>query len=131
MRRTYSYNAIWIGLLIGLLVEKATGNTALSVIAMVVSIVGVYLGIRAFERMLYQGAISASNALTKVFDQRYRLKQSNEKNTVSVMATTPSENTNQPIAYCTNCGAKLPAQAKFCIKCGTPVPTAVSGGNDM
>ena len=130
MRRTYSYNAIWIGLLIGLLVEEATGNTALSVIAMVVSIVGVYLGIRAFERMLYQGAISASNALTKVFDQRYRLKQSNVKNTVSVVATTPSKNTNQPIAYCTNCGAKLSAQAKFCTKCGTPVPTADSGGND-
>lgn len=130
MRRTYSYNAIWIGLLIGLLVDQATGNTALSVIAMVVSIVGVYLGIRAFERMLYQGATSASNALTKVFDQRYR-KQSNEKNTVSVVATKPSENTNQPLAYCTNCGAKLSAQAKFCTKCGTPVPTADSGGNDM
>jgi ribosomal protein L40E len=42
-------------------------------------------------------------------------------NATNPALTAPARALLSPISYCSNCGARLPAQARFCVECGTKV----------
>lgn len=70
MRRTYAYNSITIGTLVGILVVVSTENLALGIIALLaVSAVGFVL-IRLLENALYKGMNKAVDAAVDAYSRR-------------------------------------------------------------
>ncbi len=74
MRRTYAYNSITIGTLVGILVVLSTENLALGIIALLaVSVVG-FLVIRLIENALYAGMNKAVDAAVDAYG-RHKAKK--------------------------------------------------------
>lgn len=74
MRKTYAYNSIIIGFLVGLLVYVSSESLVLGIITCIgISIVG-FVIIRALEKLFYKGANAAVDAATKAY-----LKHKDEK----------------------------------------------------
>ena len=74
MRRTYAYNSITIGTLVGILVVVSTENLALGIIALLaVSVVG-FIVIRLIENALYAGMNKAVDAAVDAYG-RHKAKK--------------------------------------------------------
>ena len=77
MRKTYAYNSIIIGFLLGLLAWVSTDSMVLGVLACVmVSIVG-FVIIRAIEKAVYKGADAAVDAVSKAYQKHKEQKENN------------------------------------------------------
>ena len=69
MRKTYAYNSIIIGFLVGLLFV-VKGQTALGIIlGIVISVVGFFI-IKGIENALYKGANAAGQAVVNAVKKR-------------------------------------------------------------
>ena len=78
MRKTYAYNSIVIGVLVGLLAWVSTDNMILGILACIgVSIVG-FVVIRLIENAIGKGVDAAANAASKAI-QRRREQNANKK----------------------------------------------------
>ena len=67
MRKTYAYNSIIIGVLVGLLAWASTKNVVLGVLACVgVSIIG-FVIIRIIEKAIGKGVDAAADAAAKAY----------------------------------------------------------------
>ena len=81
MRRTYAYNSITIGTLVGILVVFSTESLALGIITMLaVSAVGFVL-IRLIENALYSGVDKAVDAAVDAYG-RHKAKKASAQITV-------------------------------------------------
>ncbi len=78
MRKTYAYNSIIIGVLVGLLVYVSTESILLGILALVgVSVVGFIL-IRLLENAISKGVDTAVDAASRGIQKRR--EQKNQKN---------------------------------------------------
>ncbi|MBQ4290344.1 MAG: hypothetical protein II719_04035 [Clostridia bacterium] len=78
MRKTYAYNSIIIGVLVGILVGVSTNNLVLAILACLgISIVGFIL-IRLLENALSRGVDKAVDAATKAYENHKQNKQNKE-----------------------------------------------------
>ena len=69
-RKTYAYNSIIIGILVGILAYVSTENIVLGILALLgVSIVG-FVVIKLLENALYKGADMAADAAAKAIQNR-------------------------------------------------------------
>ena len=67
MRKTYAYNSIIIGVLVGILAWASTENVVLGILACVgVSIVG-FIIIRIIEKAIGKGVDAAANAAANAY----------------------------------------------------------------
>ncbi len=109
MRRTYKYNGIVVGVLLGLLIGLKTENVVLGVIAAIaLSVVGV-LAIQWIERLIEHGVDSAFQAGKNAYDKR-KAEKAAQQNAI--------QNAQSGKKFCTKCGSELDGQATFCTKCG-------------
>lgn len=70
MRKTYAYNSIIIGVLVGLLAWASTESVALGILACVgVSIVG-FVIIRVIEKAIGKGVDAAVDATARAYKRR-------------------------------------------------------------
>ena len=74
MRKTYAYNGITIGLLVGLGVGVATDNLVLGILAAIGVSVVCFLLIRGLENLMYKGTEKAAEAITRKLDERHAQK---------------------------------------------------------
>ncbi len=74
MRKTYAYNGIIIGALLGLLAWATTENTAIGVVAAIGGSVACFLIIRAFENLVSKGIDKAGAAITQKLDEAHKNK---------------------------------------------------------
>lgn len=70
MRKTYAYNGITLGIVLGLFVGVATGSGVLAVIAMIVLSVLCFAGIRLLENAVDAGVDKAANAIKNKYNER-------------------------------------------------------------
>jgi len=52
---------------------------------------------------------------------RKEYSQHQRQDSSSLSSSVPQEDNSEAFAYCTQCGQKLPATAKFCNRCGQPL----------
>ena len=72
MRKTYAYNSIIIGVLVGLLVGVSTENIVLAILALLgISIVG-FVVIRFLEKLLWKALNKGVDAATDAAGKAYR-----------------------------------------------------------
>ena len=69
MRKTYAYNSIIIGVLLGLLVYVSTENVILAVAACLAASVVGFIIIRLIENVLYKGVDKAADAVSKAWQK--------------------------------------------------------------
>ena len=75
MRKTYAYNSIIIGVLVGILAWASTESAVLGIVACIgVSIVGFVL-IRLIEKAIGKGVDAAVDAATKAYQKRKEQKE--------------------------------------------------------
>ena len=74
MRKTYAYNGITIGLLLGLAAWAATQNVAIGIVAAIAASVVGFLVIRGIENAIYKGAQKAGEAITRKMDESHMRK---------------------------------------------------------
>lgn len=75
MRKTYAYNSIIFGVLIGILVWASTENVFLGILACIgISVVGFVL-IRIIEKAIYKGTNAAINAATNAYQKHKEQKE--------------------------------------------------------
>lgn len=78
MRKTYAYNAIAIGAVVGLLIWAYMENVALAIVAAVgISIVG-FVAIRFIEKAIEAGVDAAADAAAKAY-RKHKEKKESEK----------------------------------------------------
>lgn len=129
MRKTYAYNSIFIGFLVGMLVGVSSDSVVLAVLAgLGVAIVG-FIVIRVIENAIDAGVDKAAG---KVKDAYNKHKQK----TMPASAVVPPVTTQmpgsaqrttfpqqaaasaEPTRSCPKCGAPVRAAARFCPSCG-------------
>lgn len=101
MRKTYAYNSVIIGVLVGMLFV-VKGNVALGIILGIVITVGGFLLIRAIENALYKGADAAGQAVVNAINKKKEQKLANN----NLCPKCGAQITNED-AFCENCGEKL------------------------
>lgn len=101
MRKTYAYNSIIFGVLIGILFV-VKGQTALGIILGIVITVGGFILIRAIENALYKGANAAGQAVVNAVNKKK--EQTRVKNNI-----------------CPKCGAAIDDETVFCQNCGEKI----------
>lgn len=75
MRKTYAYNSIIIGVLIGLMAYISTENIILGILACVgVSVVG-FVIIRVIEKAIGKGVDAATGAAVKAYQKHKEQKE--------------------------------------------------------
>ncbi len=134
MRRTYAYNSILFGILIGMLVGVSTDNAALAVLAgLGVSIVG-FIAIRLIENALCAGVDMAVDKMTGAHQRRKAQQnpiphpQPNVTRmpvrTVPPVQPVRQTQPGEPMTRCPFCGASIRRSASFCKYCGGAVRQA-------
>lgn len=76
MRKTYAYNGIIFGVMLGILAGAATENEVIGVIAAIVGSVVCFLIIRGLENLVNKGINKAGETITKKLDEAHRNKES-------------------------------------------------------
>ena len=104
MKKTYAYNSVIIGVLLGLLAYISSGSLALGVVVVICVSVAGYFIIRQIEKAVYKGADKAADKISEAYQQRKEQKAAADAG---------------PTVFCTHCGAEIPARAKFCPSCGS------------
>lgn len=74
MRKTYAYNGIIFGVLIGILLWASTENEVLGIVGAVVGSIVCFLIIRGIENLIYSGVNKASSAITRKLDEAHKNK---------------------------------------------------------
>ena len=140
MRKTYAYNSIIFGVLLGILVYCTTESIALTILTGIgVSVVGFFL-IRMLEKALYKGADKAAEKITEAYHRRkeqkaiengtYRKPESTTQMPVRpAMQTTAGTVWEKPIEkpvvsetnYCPYCGKAVDGVSRFCPYCGRSI----------
>lgn len=131
-RRTYAFNSIIIGFLLGFLVYATSKSIALAILTGIgVSVVG-FIIIRLIENAISKGVDKASDKISEAY-HRHKEQKAIENGTYVKPETTQmpdrtttqfpqrSENTDDEFSYCPDCGAKIKADSKFCPACGKPL----------
>ena len=78
MRKTYAYNSIIIGVLVGILAWASTENVVLGILACVgVSVVG-FVIIRVIEKAIGKGIDAATDAAAKAY-QKHKEQNGDKK----------------------------------------------------
>lgn len=78
MRKTYAYNSIIVGVLVGLLIWVSAENLVLGIIACVaISVVG-FIIIRAIENAISKGIDKAADAAAKAY-RKHKQQNGGEK----------------------------------------------------
>lgn len=144
MRKTYAYNSIIIGFLVGLLVGVSSDSAVLAVLAgLGVAIVG-FIVIRVIENAINAGVDKAADKVKEAYSKHKQKTmpasavvppattqmpsstQAAQRTTFPQQAETPAPATSaEPTVPCPNCGAQVRAAARFCPSCGgemTPPP---------
>ena len=74
MRKTYAYNSIIIGILIGILIYVSSNNAILAVLACLgISVAGFFI-IRALENAVSKGVDKAVDAATRAYENHKQNK---------------------------------------------------------
>ena len=74
MRKTYAYNSIVIGVLVGIIVFLSTGSVVLTALAALgISVVG-FIMIRGLEKLLEKGVDKATEKIGKAHERRKEAK---------------------------------------------------------
>lgn len=74
MRKTYAYNGITIGIILGIAAWAVSSNLVVGVIAAIVASVVCFLIIRGIENLLYKGAEKAGEAINRKLDEAHMNK---------------------------------------------------------
>lgn len=137
MRKTYAYNSIIIGFLVGLLVGVSSDSAVLAVLAgLGVAIVG-FIVIRLIENAINAGVDKAADKVKEAYSKHKQKTmpasavvppattqmpgstQAAQRTTFPQQAETPAPATSaEPTVPCPNCGAQVRAAARFCPSCG-------------
>ena len=141
MKKTYAYNSILIGFLVGLLVGVSTNSVVLAVLAgLGVAVVG-FIVIRVIENAIDAGVDKAAGKVKDAYrkhkqqttqaasfiqptttqmpgaqaQQRTTFPEQTTASAQAPVADTPAE----PTVSCPSCGAQVRAAARFCPSCGS------------
>lgn len=134
MRKTYAYNSIIIGFLIGILVWASAESAILGILAgLGVSVVGFFI-IRMFENALEKGVDKVSEKVAEAYHRRQERKTMENRTYVKPNTTQmPQNRTTQfpdkstapaPLhntAVCPYCKAEIKDGVVFCPACGQSV----------
>lgn len=143
MRKTYAYNSIIIGFLVGLLVGASSDSVVLAVLAgLGVAIVG-FIVIRVIENAIDAGVnkaadkvkdayskhkqktMPASAVVPPVTTQMPSSTQAAQRTTFPQQAEAPAPAASaEPTVPCPNCGGQVRAAARFCPFCGAAMELA-------
>ena len=144
MRKTYAYNSILIGFLVGMLVGVSTDSVVLAVLAgLGVAIVG-FIVIRVIENAINAGVDKAADKVKEAYGKHKQKTmpasavvppavtqmpgsaQTAQRTTFPQQAETPAPAASgEPTVPCPSCGAQVRAAARFCPSCGgemSPAP---------
>lgn len=134
-RKTYAYNSIIIGALIGILVYVSAESAVLAVLAGLAVAVGGFFLIRLLENAMYKGVDKAAEKVSQAY-QNHKAQKAAEAGVAAaqptqfpgqaqttqfpgaVPAPQPAEQTEPEFKFCTSCGAQISRNAKFCPSCG-------------
>ncbi len=136
MRKTYAYNSIIFGFLLGLLVGVTTESVILGILAgLGVSVVG-FIVIRLIENAIHKGVEKAADKISETYRRRKEQKAI-ENGTYQKPVTTqmpvrmtpavaqavpvPSVRPAAKRSFCMHCGAAQEGVSRFCSVCGKPV----------
>lgn len=95
MRKTYKYNGIIIGLLLGALVYAKTKNSVLGIIVAVAGSILCFLAIQTIERMIEKGVDKAVDAASNAIKRKKAEKQAAAEDASAADAAQP-EQPDQP-----------------------------------
>ncbi len=109
MRRTYAYNGIFIGVILGFAAAVFANNIVVGIIVAIVASVLCFLAIRGLENLLNKGMDKAEQAIKNKIDEKNRAKA---QEVPIVDAGTK---------LCPYCGSEVSEGDKFCLKCGKPL----------
>lgn len=70
MNRTFAYNSIWIGVLVGILVAVSTEKALLGILAGLAVAIGGFFLIRLIEKALGKGIDAATDAAARAINNR-------------------------------------------------------------
>ena len=134
MRKTYAYNSITIGFLVGLLEGVSKNSVALGVLAgLGVAIVG-FIVIRLIEKAVSTGADKLADKATDAYRRHAEQKAIQNGTFVRPITTQmpvaaqarqyttfPQQRTTFPqqTAACPYCGQQIRTSANFCPSCGS------------
>lgn len=113
MRRTWAYNGIFIGLILGITLAVVTDSWVVGIIAAIVGSVGCFLGIRALENLLHKGVVKAEDAIKNKIDSSN--KNSSAGDTVAAGSR-----------LCPYCGEEIPAVSSTCPFCSKSLESVPS-----
>ncbi len=150
MRKTYAYNSIIFGFLLGLLVGVTTESVILGILAgLGVSVVG-FIVIRLIENAIHKGVEKATDKISETYRRRKEQKaiengtyqkpvttQMPVRMTPAVAQAVPTPVRMTPAvaqavpvpsvrpaakrSFCMHCGAAQEGVSRFCSVCGKPV----------
>ena len=133
-RKTYAYNAILLGFLLGLWVGVSKESTFLGILVGLVVAVGGFILIRAIEKAVYKGVDKASEKIGDAINRRKEEKAQTDNpygGPQVAQFSPPQEQIQTPAsaepgaqprpAFCTNCGAPVKDSSRFCPNCGSPL----------
>ena len=131
MRKTYAYNSIIFGILLGILIGISTKSAVIGILAgLGIAVVG-FVIIRLLENALYKGADKLTDKATEAIERRKAEKAAQNGTPVAHanpgfasenLTRFPAEAAEAPASYCPSCGAALPADSRFCPECGASIP---------
>ena len=126
MRKTYAYNSILVGFMLGLLVGVTTQSVVLGILAgLAVSIVG-FVVIRLIENAIGRGVDKAAEKISEAHRRRKEQRTVENGGLRRPVATqrpalaTAGANANGR-CFCKRCGARLRVDALYCSSCGEAV----------
>lgn len=126
MRKTYAYNSITIGILIGILVWATTESAVLGILAgLAISVVGFFI-IRMFENAVDKGVDKASEKIQEAYHRRQEQKAMEngtyvKPNTTQFPDKSTAPSSVQNTTVCPHCSAEIKDGVAFCPACGKPV----------
>lgn len=137
MRKTYAYNSIIIGFLVGMLVGVSSDSVVLAVLAgLGVAVVG-FIVIRLIENAINAGADKLADKATDAYRRHKEQKalqngsfvqqnttqmpgaaQAQQRTVFPQQTAAAAETASEQMSACPSCGAQVRAAARFCPSCG-------------
>ena len=116
--RTYAYNGIIIGVLLGFTAWAYTNSVPIGVGVAIVGSVVCFLIIRFLENLLRRGTNKASDAMANQLAKRAKQTPPSGNLADRFQTSAPAQPTD---AFCAKCGAAVEPGSRFCGKCGAKV----------